>query len=241
MIEKFFYRKEWFRNATLWKYCANYFPVKLVKTAELDPNKGNYLLGSHPHGMIGLGAFMTFGTNGAGWPKIFPNLIPSLVTLRAFHLGPGFREIGRSLGVSAATSRNIDYLFENHKNGQAVVIIIGGAREVFCQDRNCIELVLKNRKGFVKKALKHGSDLVPTFSFGEHSVFSNPFPNPKGSFLRNLQEKILDKTGWPFPFFMGRGIFQYSFGVMPKRIPITVVGKLFILVFKLAKKFRYLQ
>ena len=38
------------------------------------------------------------------------------------------------LGISAASSRNIDYLFENYKNGQAVVIVIGGAREVFCQD-----------------------------------------------------------------------------------------------------------
>jgi len=25
--------------------------------------------------------------------------------------------------------------------------------------------------------------------------------------------------------FFGRGIFQYSFGMLPKRMPITVVGK----------------
>ena len=131
-------------------------------------------------------------------------------------------------GVSAATSQNIDYILESRKKGQALVIVIGGAREVFCQDQNCIELVLKNRKGFVKKALKHGSDLVPTFSFGENSVFSNPYPNPKGSSLRNLQGKILDAISFPFPFFMGRGVFQYSFGILPKRHPITVVGKLIL-------------
>ena len=91
-------------------------------------------------------------------------------------------------GVSAATPRNIDYILGNNINGQAVIIVIGGAREVYCQDQSSIELVLKNRKGFVKKALKHGSDLVPTFSFGEHSVFSNPFPNPKGSFSHALSE-----------------------------------------------------
>ena len=89
---------EWCRNASIWKYFANYFPIKLVKTAELDPNTGNYLLGSHPHGIIGIGAYLTFGTNAAGWPKIFPNLIPSLVTLRVFHLLPGFHEIGSFLG-----------------------------------------------------------------------------------------------------------------------------------------------
>ena len=79
----------------------------------------------------------------------------------------------------------------------------------------------------MKKALKYGSDLVPTFSFGEGSIFSNMVSNPKGSFIRNLQEKILDKIGFPFPiFFLGRGIFQYSFGILPMRKPITVVGKL---------------
>ena len=97
------------------------------------------------------------------------------------------------------------------------------------QDQNSIELVLKNRKGFVKKALKHGSDLVPTFSFGEASIYSNMVSNPKGSFIRSLQETILDKIGFPFPiFFIGRGIFQYSFGILPKRHPITVVGKLIL-------------
>ena len=133
-------------------------------------------------------------------------------------------------GVSAATPRNIDYILGNNINGQAVIIVIGGAREVYCQDQSSIELVLKNRKGFVKKALQHGADLVPTFSFGENLVFSNPISNPKGSYLRNLQEKTLDVIGWPFPFFMGRGVFQYSFGILPKRHPITVVGKLILLM-----------
>ena len=132
-------------------------------------------------------------------------------------------------GVSAATPRNIDYILGNNINGQAVIIVIGGAREVYCQDQNSIELVLKNRKGFVKRALKHGSYLVPTFSFGELSLFSNMLLNPKGSFVRNLQEKICDKITWPFPIlFSGRGIFQYSFGLLPKRHPITVVGKLIL-------------
>ena len=97
------------------------------------------------------------------------------------------------------------------QKGRAVVIVIGGAREVICQDQDRIELILLNRKGFVKKALKFGVDLVPTFSFGEAFIYSNMCSNPRGSFIRNLQEKILDKSGWPVPFFFGRGIFQYSF------------------------------
>ena len=79
--------------------------------------------------------------------------------------------------------------------------------------------------GFIKKALKHGSALVPTFSFGEAFIYGKLFPNPRGSWIRSLQEYIVDKTRWPFPFFFGRGIFQYSFGMLPKRHPITVVSK----------------
>ena len=36
---------------------------------------------------------------------------------------------------------------------------------------------------------------------------------------------IVSKTRWPVPFFNGRGIFQYTFGILPQRHPITVVGK----------------
>ena len=108
-----FYRIEWFRKAPLWKYYANYFPVKLVKTAELDPNKGNYLLGSHPHGIICAGATASFCTEGAGWSKIFPNLIPSLLTLKVFHLVPGLREIGASLGDSMIANIILDMETKN--------------------------------------------------------------------------------------------------------------------------------
>ena len=101
------YRKDWSRNHSLWKHFANFFPVKLVKTAELDPDKGNYLLGSHPHGIICAGATASFCTEGAGWSKIFPNLIPSLLTLKVFHLVPGLREIGASLGNSMIDNSTI--------------------------------------------------------------------------------------------------------------------------------------
>ena len=83
---------------SLWTHYANYFPVKLIKTAELDPEKGNYILGNHPHGILCSGAFSCFCTDGAGWSKIFPKLSATLLTLQVFHLIPGFREIIRASG-----------------------------------------------------------------------------------------------------------------------------------------------
>ena len=47
----------------------------------------------------------------------------------------------------------------------------GGALEALNSDPDKIRLVLNRRKGFVKLALKHGVDLVPTFSFGEAFIY----------------------------------------------------------------------
>ena len=116
-------------------------------------------------------------------------------------------------------------IFKSSLLNRAVALVVGGAREVFCQDHNKIDLVMLKRKGFIKKALKHGSDLVPTFSFGEAFLYNPMWPNPKGSWTRTIQEYIVSKTRWPIPFFIGRGVFQYSFGLLPQRHPITVVGK----------------
>ncbi|PIO22947.1 hypothetical protein AB205_0086620, partial [Aquarana catesbeiana] len=67
--------------------------------------------------------------------------------------------------------------------------------------------------------------LVPVFSFGENELFLQ-VPNPKGSVLRNIQDKLQKMLGFAVPLFHARGIFQYSFGLMPYRMPIhTVVGK----------------
>ena len=42
-----------------------------------------------------------------------------------------------------------------------------------------IKLVLQRRKGWIKLALRYGVDLVPTFSFGEHSIYEQK-ENPEG-------------------------------------------------------------
>lgn len=47
--------------------------------------------------------------------------------------------------------------------------------------------------------------------------------NPKGSMTRRLQDKLQLKLGFAIPIFHGRGIFQYSYGLMPKRNQINVV------------------
>ena len=61
------------RRWGIWKHFANYFPISLAKTAELDPNK-SYLLGSHPHGLLCAGAFCAFATDALDFTKVFPGM-----------------------------------------------------------------------------------------------------------------------------------------------------------------------
>ena len=57
------------------------------------------------------------------------------------------------------------------QKGMATVLVPGGARESLNGEKGKIQLVLKNRKGFIKMALRQGVSLVPTFSFGEQNVY----------------------------------------------------------------------
>ena len=62
-----------------------------------------------------------------------------------------------TLGASNAGSRNIAHIFNNFSKGQAVIISVGGAKEMLClQKKDEIDLIILNRKGFIKEALRHG-------------------------------------------------------------------------------------
>ena len=76
------------RNASLWNYYCDYFPIQLVKTADLDSKK-NYIFGYHPHGIMAGGAFGHFATNGSGFDKMFPGFKPYLLVMKSknFHSG----------------------------------------------------------------------------------------------------------------------------------------------------------
>ncbi|XP_041919826.1 uncharacterized protein LOC121683997 isoform X1 [Alosa sapidissima] len=86
-------------------------------------------------------------------------------------------------------------------------------------------LEVLNRKGFIRIALKCGAHLVPVFSFGENELFEQ-LQNPHGSVVRRIQEGLRRTLGFSLPLFHGRGVFQYSYGIIPYRRAIyTVVGR----------------
>ena len=65
------------RPLAIFKYMKDYYPITLVKTSELDPQK-NYIFGYHPHGFFTEGASIGFGTDACGFGEKFPGIIPHL-------------------------------------------------------------------------------------------------------------------------------------------------------------------
>ena len=63
------------------------------------------------------------------------------------------------------------------------------------------------------------------FSFGENNIYTQ-LPNPKGSKLRKLQNFLTGLLGFSPPIFHGRGVFNYTFGLLPYRTPINTVCEL---------------
>ncbi|NWY55424.1 MOGT2 acyltransferase, partial [Chionis minor] len=212
------------RKCIVWKYMRDYFPVTLVKTAELDPRQ-NYLMGFHPHGVLAAGAFINFCTDASGFSKLFPGITPHLMMLYLWFRIPFLRDYLMSGGLVPSDKESASYVLQKPEGGNMLVIVVGGAQEALDARPGSYTLLLKNRKGFVRLAIEHGTPLVPIFSFGENDVFEQ-VRNPKGSWLRRIQHRLQQIMGISLPLFHARGIFQYSFGLVPYRRPIcTVVGK----------------
>jgi len=216
--------RSFFRNAQMWKHYCNYFPIRLIKTCDLDPKK-NYIFGSHPHGLLSSGAFGCFASEGADTNKVFPGLNVHVHTLAVNFMFPINREWVLGLGGVNASKESITYLMSKKDGGNVSVLVVGGAAESMYASDTEIALVLKKRKGFIKMALKNGAQLVPTFSFGEAHVY-NILPTPVGSWIRSAQEYFRHVVGIAPVIFFGRGMFQYNMGMIPHRKPIhVVVGK----------------
>ena len=134
---------------------------------------------------------------------------------------PFFRELWASSGACSASRDGLRHLL-TQPGGQLAVLVPGGAEEALNCDREEVRLVLNRRKGFVKMALTTGTPLVPSFTFGENKIYTK-LDNPEGSWIRRFQDWAQNWFGFAPVLFLGRGIFNYNFGILPHRKPLTVV------------------
>ena len=105
-------RFDWVRHWAIWKYYADYFPMKLIKTADLDPNK-NYIFGISPHGIGAFSAFGNLATEGTGFSDKFPGLTPHLLTLNAQFGAPFMRDLFMMSGAVSASEKSLKWILNN--------------------------------------------------------------------------------------------------------------------------------
>mmetsp|Transcript_16048 Transcript_16048/g.18156 ORF Transcript_16048/g.18156 Transcript_16048/m.18156 type:complete len:757 (+) Transcript_16048:289-2559(+) len=216
-------RHPFMRYWKMWRHFANYFPCRLIKTHNLDPNE-KYVFCYHPHGIISLGAFGNFATDATGFSRKFPGIDLKLMTLEINFFVPFLREILLWMGIVNCSKRACNTILQSGR-GKSIMLVVGGAAESLQSAPGTYRLNVDSRKGFVRVALDNGANLVPVLAFGENDAFSTHYFD-EGSTGRWLQEEFKKRFGFATPIFYGRGFANKQFGLMPHRTPIiAVVGK----------------
>ncbi|EPQ31524.1 uncharacterized protein PFL1_00857 [Pseudozyma flocculosa PF-1] len=211
------------RKLAVFRYFAEYFPISMIKTTDLPPDRP-YIFGYHPHGILGVAAVANLATDATEFPASFPGITPHLLTLATNFTIPIFRDVIMAMGICSVSRRSCESILRKGK-GNAIAIVVGGASESLNARPGTADLTLKRRLGFIKIAIRNGADLVPVFSFGENDVYEQ-LSNEEGTKVYAIQKRFQSLFGFTLPIFHGRGVFNYSIGLMPYRHPIvSVVGR----------------
>ncbi|KAI5358668.1 putative diacylglycerol acyltransferase [Septoria linicola] len=219
-------RSEFWRRNKIWSLFASYFPARLHRSQELEPNR-KYIFGYHPHGIISHGAFAAFATEALGFSQLFPGITNTLLTLDSNFRIPLYREYALRMGLASVSRESCENILSRggpnkEGMGRAITIVVGGARESLDAKPYTLRLVLRRRKGFVKLAVRCGADLVPTLAFGENDIYDQ-FDSDSHPWIHKGQMFIKKLMGFTVPLFHARGVFNYDVGMMPYRRPINIV------------------
>ncbi|GMR45091.1 hypothetical protein PMAYCL1PPCAC_15286, partial [Pristionchus mayeri] len=215
----------WFRTHVYFmSWGGDYFNYRIVKTAEL-PSDRNYIVGSHPHGMVCFGMIMSFASYMAGITDLYKGLKMWGVTLSGQFNWPLRRELLMLGGGGAATRRNLEWILRQKEKGQAISVVAGGLNEALMSAPGKYHLKMKDRKGFIKMAINEGADLVPMFHFGENETYK-PVTGICPKRLRNMQAHVMKDVGFCMPSLMGRSLIGLPWGgLVPLQTRlVTVIG-----------------
>lgn len=227
-------RRPFLRNfRSWWNHSCDYLPLLLVKTAELPVGK-SYVLGYHPHGIISVGCFGAFATDGAramdlvagedsenrGFSSLFPGLDRRVITLPQNFQTPLLREYFLHMGALNSDKQTFRKVLS--KPDRALVVVVGGAAESLETQPGALDLILEKRRGFVREAIMAQASLVPVIGFGENDLY-HMVDTQGNTWITTIQAGVKRYLGLGMPIFAGRSMLFKDFGVMPQRKPVVVV------------------
>lgn len=194
------------------KYFSFRFIFEARPLAKDDPDYRPQILVAPPHGVFPYGNILAMLI----WPSLCGEAFRGLASSAALR-PPIFKQILRTIGIIDA-SRHVAR--KTLENGESLGISTGGVAEVFETNHNDECIVLRERIGLIKLAIRTGSDLVPCYLFGNTELLGCWAGEgiPQG---RTILEWISRKLGFALIIIYGR------FGLpIPRRVPILgVLGK----------------
>ncbi|KAI8823351.1 diacylglycerol acyltransferase [Fimicolochytrium jonesii] len=206
-------------------HLLSYLGATLHREAELDPAKGPYLLGIHPHGVLCYSGFLNIITDVGGFPTLFPHIDRRVAVLSLVFQLPIVREIALIHGLISVERNSIRHWLSRGTD-KAVGIVVGGAAESLESVPGCHRVVLRRRRGFFKLALENGASLVPVYSFGENQLWTQI----RHPLLCRLQRRFLALTGFTIPICYGRWFTPIPYAhklvtIVGAPIPVRRVAK----------------
>lgn len=201
-----------FRESSLWSWPARaimrYFSFKGCFTQIPDCDRP-YILVAPPHGVFPFGNLVTM----LAYPLITGSSFKGLAASAALRM-PIFRQLLTPMGVIDASAASAT---RHLKQGYTVGISTGGVAEVF--ETNSLTgdeaIVLRERIGLVKLAIRTGAALVPSYLFGNTKLFSMYAGGDTGTAPHSFLKALSRKIGFATILFWGR-----FFLPIPYRIPI---------------------
>lgn len=138
---------------------------------------------------------------------------------------PFFGMMCNKLGLYSISGKVLNQ--EMKKNGtQRLLIMPGGGEEMIYWQPNQHNLYLKNRKGFIKYAIRSGYSVLPVYTFGGTELYDSTFLTPKLPKKTKMQRYLSMALFLFLPFLFLKGKF-HIFSMIPKRKPIySFVGRL---------------
>jgi 2-acylglycerol O-acyltransferase 2 len=123
-----------------------------------------------------------------------------------------------SIGVDLISSSRdeITSVLSDHK---PVAIVVGGFEEMLKTKVDRDTICCKNRKGFIKLAIKHGYSLTPVYCFGECQLYRNGISLPKFVSELCIRWKI------PAVFPIGKSVADFVMPCAPSKGLVIVFGQ----------------
>jgi len=136
---------------------------------------------------------------------------------RAHWSVPGWRDFAESFGAVVASRRNCAALLDG---GEHVLVFPGGTREAMKSKGEAYTLLWKERVGFARMAIAHGSRIVPFSAVGAEETYRILLDrdHPLGAPVRAVVQRLTGNQDLVLPVVAGIGVlprpqrFYFRFG-----------------------------